>query len=74
MTPSVVQAVSGEKVTSETDYYMAVDEFDRVVEKNRHGRILGSNYLYLDSHVDSVAPNEAQSGIDPWDLPASVNP
>jgi prepilin-type N-terminal cleavage/methylation domain-containing protein len=72
-TPSEV-ILAGEKVTSETDYYMAVSEFDRVVEKNRHGRILGSNYLYIDSHVDAVAPSEAQSGIDPWDLPTLPNP
>jgi len=62
----------GEKVTSQTDCYMNVHtnggtDFDRVVEKYRHGIKLGSNYLYLDMHVDMVGPNDAYNGLDPWD-------
>ena len=68
--------VAGEKVTTEHDYYMEMransndteSEFDRVVEKYRHGIRLGSNYLYFDSHVDTILPNRAKTGIDPWDL------
>lgn len=64
--------IAGEKVTAEHDYYMERGdnntEFDRVAEKYRHGQRLGSNYLYFDGHVDTKLPNEALTGIDPWDL------
>jgi prepilin-type N-terminal cleavage/methylation domain-containing protein/prepilin-type processing-associated H-X9-DG protein len=68
--------VAGEKVTTERDYMMeagpnalaAGSDFNRVVEKFRHGAKLGSNYLYFDGHVDTVLPNEALTGMDPWDL------
>jgi prepilin-type N-terminal cleavage/methylation domain-containing protein/prepilin-type processing-associated H-X9-DG protein len=60
--------VMGEKKTAERDYYMEKSEFDRVVEPYRHGLQLGSNYLYLDGHAGTVLPNEALTGIDPWDL------
>jgi prepilin-type N-terminal cleavage/methylation domain-containing protein/prepilin-type processing-associated H-X9-DG protein len=66
----VIQA--GEKVTTERDYYMEgqsnTTEFDRVVEKYRHGARLGSNYLYFDGHVDTKLPPDALTGIDKWDL------
>lgn len=63
--------VAGEKVTQERDYHMERvngdnTEFDRVVEKYRHGVRLGSNYLYHDGHVDTLSPPEALTGIDPW--------
>jgi prepilin-type N-terminal cleavage/methylation domain-containing protein/prepilin-type processing-associated H-X9-DG protein len=60
----------GEKRTSEPDYYMEAtvqSEFDRVVEPYRHGIKLGSNYLYLDWHVDIVPPKAAQDSMDSWD-------
>ena len=64
--------IAGEKVTAEHDYYMERGdnntEFDRVAEKFRHGQRLGSNYLYFDGHVDTKLPNQALTGIDPWDL------
>jgi type II secretory pathway pseudopilin PulG len=63
--------VMGEKRTQIEDYYMERGDFDRVVEKYRHGQKLGSNYLYLDMHVGTSAPDQALSGIDPWDLPAT---
>jgi prepilin-type N-terminal cleavage/methylation domain-containing protein len=71
--------IVGEKVTDQRDYYMEGSsipgdtntEFNRVVEKYRHGITLGSNYLYLDSHVGTVLPNEALTGLDPWDLRTS---
>ena len=59
--------VMGEKITTVQDYYMAVGDFERVVESYRHGVKLGSNYLYLDTHVDTVPPDEALAGLDPWD-------
>jgi prepilin-type N-terminal cleavage/methylation domain-containing protein/prepilin-type processing-associated H-X9-DG protein len=60
--------VMGEKLTTERDYYMERNDFDRVVEKYRHGVKLGSNYLYHDGHVGTVLPREALTGLDPWDL------
>jgi prepilin-type N-terminal cleavage/methylation domain-containing protein/prepilin-type processing-associated H-X9-DG protein len=63
---------AGEKVTDQRDYYMEgtsnMSEFDRVVEKYRHGVRLGSNYLYHDGHVDTKLPPDALTGIDLWDL------
>ena len=62
----------GEKRTSEPDYYMEAGkdkdtEFDRVVEPYRHGIKLGSNYLYLDGHVDVVPPKAVKDALDSWD-------
>lgn len=79
--------VAGEKRTQERDYHMERGptigsnqntDFDRVVEKFRHGPRLGSNYLYFDGHVDTVLPNDALTGLDPWDpvveIPTSPTP
>jgi prepilin-type N-terminal cleavage/methylation domain-containing protein/prepilin-type processing-associated H-X9-DG protein len=50
-------------------------EFDRVVEPYRHGLSQGSNYLFLDGHVDIKLPNDARSGLDPWGVnPPVVDP
>lgn len=66
--------VAGEKVTTTGDYYMEKSpppavwsEYDRIVEPARHGIRLGSNFLYFDGHVDTVLPNKAKTGVDPWD-------
>jgi prepilin-type processing-associated H-X9-DG protein len=59
--------MAGEKVTTQRDYYMQHRDYDRVVERFRHGAKQGSNYLYCDSHVDTVLPPDAKTGIDPWD-------
>jgi prepilin-type N-terminal cleavage/methylation domain-containing protein/prepilin-type processing-associated H-X9-DG protein len=60
--------VMGEKLTTERDYYMERSDFNRVVEKYRHGVKAGSNYLYHDGHVGTVLPREALTGLDPWDV------
>jgi prepilin-type N-terminal cleavage/methylation domain-containing protein len=68
----------GEKVTTEDDYYMElmgsvvqkVSDFGRIVDTKRHGRVLGSNYLFKDGSVRAEPPDSAMAGIDPWDLPA----
>lgn len=64
--------VAGEKKTDVRDYYMEEDrlgrdEFSRVVEPYRHGVTLGSNYLFLDGHVDSRLPDTVKNQLDPWD-------
>ena len=64
--------VAGEKKTDERDYYMEADsvnnnaEFLRVVEEQRHGIKLGSNYLYMDGHVANSAPKTIAKDLDPW--------
>jgi prepilin-type processing-associated H-X9-DG protein len=60
----------GEKRPSEPDYYMEAEpasEFDRVVDPYKHGIKLGSNYLYLDGHVDILPPKVILDGLDSWD-------
>ena len=66
--------VMGEKVTDVNDYYIQKipgqgSDYFETLEKYRHGLKLGSNYLYLDLHVDRTAPKEVKGGIDPWDVP-----
>lgn len=71
--------IMGEKVTTENDYYMETEsagqsDFDRVVEKYRHGLRLGSNYLFLDLHVGTLLPKQARDAIDPWDVVVPQQP
>ena len=68
-TPVSDVVLMGEKKTVERDYYMAVTDYFRIVERFRHGARLGSNYLYLDTHVDNQASDSvAMDQIDPWDV------
>lgn len=64
--------VMGEKVSGVYDYFMEEQEFPWVVEPFRHGLSYGSNYLFLDLHVDTTPPGEARSDIDPWDVPTPL--
>ncbi|HLL90297.1 MAG TPA: prepilin-type N-terminal cleavage/methylation domain-containing protein [Tepidisphaeraceae bacterium] len=63
---------AGEKTSIASDYYMEAiiltsdTEFDRVVEQRRHGRNVGSNYLFLDTHVETRAFDAAKATYDPW--------
>ena len=72
--------VMGEKRLFEADYYMnddqaaGVHDYDRVVEPWKHGRTLGSNYLFLDLHVATWPKNKAMAGTDPWDIPDPEGP
>ncbi len=74
--------VLGEKVTIYRDYYMEVDnytdkaaapqdDYDRLVELNRHGIGRGSNLVFLDGHVDGKLPDVPADikakQCDPWD-------
>lgn len=65
--------VAGEKKTTERDYYMEDYDFNRIVEPYRHGIRLGSNYLFLDGHVDSRLPDTVKNQLDPWD-PTPIPP
>ncbi len=49
-------------------------EFDRVVEPYRHGISYGSNYLFLDGHVDPRLPGVAKDAADPWGVTTPVVP
>jgi len=64
----------GEKISTVHDYYMEYSEYDKVVEKYRHGLYVGSNYLMLDLHVEPKLPDEAQEALDPWDFAAGKPP
>ena len=65
--------LAGEKFTTGLgDYYMEYGDFPKVVDTKKHGLAYGSNYLYLDLHVDhSVVNTESTNGqfaLDPWDF------
>ncbi|MDB5333042.1 MAG: hypothetical protein JWP03_4193 [Phycisphaerales bacterium] len=65
----------GEKVSTSDDYYMEntgpSSDFDSIVEPYRHGINLGSNYLYLDTHVSAQPPVAVDGLLDPWDVPGN---
>jgi prepilin-type processing-associated H-X9-DG protein len=65
--------VMGEKKTSATNYYVEIlngaSTYEDQVDPYRHGSKIGSNYLYLDLHVDSNGPTTTAYGQDPWDFP-----
>ena len=58
--------VMGEKKSQSGEYYMDVDDYDKVVEEFRHGTSLGSNYLYLDWHAVNMPPSQVKGTLDPW--------
>jgi len=59
----------GEKASTTPDYFMEYGDFAAgKVDEYRHGLDLGSNYLFLDLHVDSLLPNGVEIYVDPWDL------
>jgi len=66
--------VMGEKTWDYPDYYMntgiflKTDYFTRV-NPWMHGLRLGSNYLFLDLHVETKTDLEAKAGADPWSFP-----
>ena len=68
--------VMGEKVSSEHDYYMNPPhgDYGRIVEFYRHGRQLGSNYLFMDFHVETTAELGAREGIDQWSVAPTTQP
>jgi hypothetical protein len=39
-----------------------------VIDLYKHGPKLGTNYLFMDMHVDRQAPAEAFANLDPWDI------
>jgi prepilin-type N-terminal cleavage/methylation domain-containing protein/prepilin-type processing-associated H-X9-DG protein len=67
--------VMGEKVTTVGDYYMDATDGDYTskVEFYRHGLAVGSNYLFLDLHVETDLPHDFQDWVDPWD-PTAAQP
>jgi prepilin-type N-terminal cleavage/methylation domain-containing protein/prepilin-type processing-associated H-X9-DG protein len=69
--------VMGEKLTLLDDYYMATGNWPGHVEQYRHGlreKSGGSNYLFLDWHVELRPPDDAKRGVDPWDVTSSTQP
>jgi prepilin-type N-terminal cleavage/methylation domain-containing protein/prepilin-type processing-associated H-X9-DG protein len=78
--------VMGEKASDFNDYYMNVvlgsysyinDYWAGKVDPYRHGmrdKTGGSNYLFLDLHVEKMVPKMALAATDPWDFPDSSGP
>jgi len=65
----------GEKVTAQCDYYMEYGDFKAgKVDLTRHGIVLGSNYLYLDLHVDNQPGIPGDDALDPWDFANGAAP
>ena len=66
--------VMGEKRSDVVDYYMDPQDGDYLtkVEFFRHGKNEGSNYLFLDMHVEGQLPEKAVGNIDPWDVDYGV--
>jgi prepilin-type processing-associated H-X9-DG protein len=72
--------VAGEKKNEWRDYYLSVrngaSEYDSRIDLKRHGRIYGSNLLFIDGHVDHMLPPQFPKGYqgdqnyprDPWDI------
>jgi len=48
-------------------------DYDTRVEPWRHGIKLGSNYLFMDWHVEHQTQNESIAGVDPWTFPDKNN-
>ena len=67
--------VMGEKAWDCPDYYMnsfdlwKTSDYYTRVNPWMHGLRFGSNYLFLDMHVETKTENEARAGIDPWGFP-----
>lgn len=62
----------GEKRTDYNDYYMNLHDYPTRVEPYRHGIALGSNYLFLDGHSESLQRAQSMAAIDPWDVPVAT--
>jgi hypothetical protein len=58
--------VAGEKVTTQRDYYMEQSDYEKVVERYRHGIKFGSTYLFHDGHAATQMPPRGFTGLDPW--------
>lgn len=59
----------GEKKTTSHHYYMDAEDGDLAseVEFYRHGLRQGSNYLYMDGHVETMIFQNLKKSLDPWD-------
>jgi prepilin-type N-terminal cleavage/methylation domain-containing protein len=66
----------GEKISAWGDFYMNVSDVTDTndyaqgkVDEFRHGLKVGSNYLFLDMHVESliITASDAANWLDPWD-------
>jgi len=65
--------VMGEKLTLATNYYVEIlrgaTTYFEQVDESRHGRVIGSNYLFLDLHAGPRDRKVPVYGADPWDFP-----
>ena len=56
----------GEKIVDKFEYYMELSESTSFATRTSTACGLGSNYLKLDMHVDSLLPSAAKDALDPW--------
>ncbi len=66
--PTSEVVLMGEKTSRLPDYYMEYGDYDGLIATYRHGLQYGSNFLFLDMHVDSELPAVAKTAMDPWDF------
>lgn len=72
--------VMGEKLSLSGNYYVetktgqGVSTYAEQVDESRHGRVYGSNYLYLDMHAGPRPKGVPKFGLDPWDFPDGAEP
>lgn len=72
--------IMGEKKSEYDDYYAGIGPYHaddpippvNLLEWYRHGPNVGSNYLYLDWHVEVKMPRQAWRGWDPWGYRAAM--
>ena len=64
--------IMAEKKTQYDDYYHGIGPLHKdknissLLESYRHGLNVGSNYLFLDSHAETLRPEDAIRPYDPW--------
>jgi prepilin-type N-terminal cleavage/methylation domain-containing protein/prepilin-type processing-associated H-X9-DG protein len=57
----------GEKRASANNYFIGnQNDYTFAIEPYKHGLRLGSNYLFLDTHVAVMRRTGAEDGFDPW--------
>lgn len=77
----------GEKFVSKWDYFMeqarnpdgtlnpgGQNDYNMLVDQFKHGTQLGSNYLYMDGHVDNDSKDNALRSLDPWSFVTPTTP
>ncbi|MEA2711320.1 MAG: hypothetical protein QOF78_3921 [Phycisphaerales bacterium] len=63
----------GEKRAEANNYFIGSDDdYEYAADEYKHGLTLGSNYLFLDTHVSTLPPKAAKHAYDPWGSAATA--